>query len=217
MKQWENGMVDEGSFSPQLAAQIEKAAAVIKAGGIVAFPTDTVYGLGADPFNRDAIDRIYRVKNRDRTLPLPVLLPDREAVYSVVSKVPEKALPLMEHYWPGGLTLVFYRSDRFPGYVTAKSEKIAVRVPDHAVPLMLMKKAGVPVAGTSANLSNRPSALTAQEVIEQLGNAVDIVIDGGRCPGGVESTIIDVTGPEFEILRTGAVSREDIELFLKRG
>lgn len=217
MKQWESDKVDEGSFSPQLAAQIEKAAAVIEAGGIVAFPTDTVYGLGADPFSRDAVDRIYRVKNRDRTLPLPVLLPDKESVYSVASGVPAKALSLMEHFWPGGLTLVFYRSDGFPGYVTAKSDKIAVRVPDHAVPLVLMKKAGIPVAGTSANLSNHPSALTAQEVMEQLGDSVDIIIDGGRCPGGVESTLIDVTGPELEFIRAGAVSREDIERFLKRG
>lgn len=209
--------MEEESLVPQLDARIEEAAAVIKGGGLVAFPTDTVYGLGVDPFNRDAVGRIYKVKQRSGTLSLPVLLPDKEAVYTVASEVPEKALSLMEHFWPGGLTLIFRRSARFPDYVAALSDKIAVRVPDHVVPIMLMKKTGTSIVGTSANVSGRPPALTAQEVREQLGDAVDIIIDGGRCPGGVESTLVDVTGPELEIIREGAVSKEEIELYLERG
>jgi L-threonylcarbamoyladenylate synthase len=217
MKRWGTDKLEEESLTPQLDARIEEAAAVIKVGGLVAFPTDTVYGLGVDPFNRDAVERIYRVKQRSATLPLPVLLPGKKAVYIVASEVPAIALSLMKHFWPGGLTLVFYRAAHFPDYVAAVSDKIAVRVPDHIVPLMLMKKAGIPIVGTSANVSSRPAALTAQEVKEQLGDAVDIIIDGGRCPGSVESTLVDVTGPEIEIIRAGAVSKEEIELYLKRG
>jgi L-threonylcarbamoyladenylate synthase len=197
--------------------RINEAAKIIKAGGLVAFPTDTVYGLGVNPFNREAVERIYLVKQRPGDLPLPVLLPDRNEVYSAASEVSPVALSLMERFWPGELTIVLYKSTGFPDYITAKSDKIAVRVPDHIVPVMLMKKAGVPVVGTSANLSNLPSALTAEEVEKQLGGKVDMIINGGKSPGGIESTLVDMTGPEPVVLREGAISGKEIETFLKRG
>ena len=209
--------MDAHTLTPALDKCIAEAAGIIKAGGLVAFPTDTVYGLGVSPFNREAVERIYLVKQRQGDLPLPVLLPDRNGVYSVASEVPPAALLLMDRYWPGGLTIILNKSAGFPDYVTAKSDKIAVRVPDHIVPVTLMEKAGVPVVGTSANLSNLPSALTAEEVEKQLGGKVDLIIDGGRSPGGIESTLVDMTGPEPVILREGAISGKEIESYIKRG
>ena len=209
--------MDTVALTQEMDNRITVAAGIIKAGGLVAFPTDTVYGLGVDPFNREAVERIYLVKQRPENLPLPVLLPDRNAVHGVASEVPQAALLLMERFWPGGLTVILHKSAGFPDYATAKSDTIAVRVPDHIVPVMLMKRAGVPVVGTSANLSNLPSALTAEEVEKQLGGKVDLIIDGGKSPGGTESTLVDMTGPEPAILREGAISGEEIKLFLKRG
>ncbi|MEJ2738664.1 MAG: L-threonylcarbamoyladenylate synthase [Dehalococcoidia bacterium] len=209
--------VEALTLTKEMDDRITEAAGIIKAGGLVAFPTDTVYGLGVNPFNREAVERIYLVKQRPGNLPLPVLLPDRNEVYSVASEISPAALSLMERFWPGGLTIILHKSAGFPDYATAKSVTIAVRVPDHIVPVMLMKKAGVPVIGTSANLSNLPSALTAQEVQKQLGGKVDLIVDGGKCPGGIESTLVDMTGPEPVIIREGAVSGEEINLFLRRG
>jgi L-threonylcarbamoyladenylate synthase len=209
--------MDALTLTREMDKRIAEAADIIKAGGLVAFPTDTVYGLGVNPFNREAVERIYLVKQRPGNMALPVLLPDRNKVYGVASDVSPAALSLMERFWPGGLTVILRKSAGFPDYATAKSDTIAVRVPDHIVPVMIMKKAGVPVIGTSANLSNLPSALTAEEVEKQLGSKVDLIIDGGKCPGGVESTLIDMTGPEPVIVREGAISGQEIETYLKRG
>lgn len=203
-------------LSSKLAQQVEKAAEIVKAGGVVAFPTDTVYGLGANPFIDKAVDRIYKVKGRARHLPLPILLADEAQVTDVIASVSELAGLLMKHFWPGGLTLVLPRAASFPGSATAGGDSVAIRMPDHEVTLALIRRAGVPIIGTSANLSNQPSALTAQDVKDQLGSAVDLVIDGGRCPGGVESTVVDLTGQVPVIIRQGAVLAEEIKkVYLK--
>lgn len=198
------------NLSGQVMIQVNRAIEILKNGGIVAFPTDTVYGLGGDAFNIGAAERIYRVKQRPRHLPLPVLLADSMQLDDIVAMVPETACYLMRHFWPGGLTLVLPKKDTFPDIITAGSNRVAVRIPDHVVPLALIRGLGAPIIGTSANISDKPSPVTAEEVEQQLGSQVDLIIDMGRCPGGLESTVVDVTGETPVILRQGVVSEEEI-------
>lgn len=188
----------------------------MKAGGVIAFPTDTVYGLGAEAFNEQAIERIYEIKGRPRQLPFPLLLANANQVVDVAESVPEVAWLLMKHFWPGGLTLVLAKGIRLPDYLTRGGATIAVRVPNHPVPLALIRSLGVPIIGTSANVSGQPSALTAQEVEFQLREKVDLIIDGGRCPGGIESTVVDVTSGILKVLRRGLISQDEIERVLKK-
>jgi L-threonylcarbamoyladenylate synthase len=202
-------------LSFQLQQQIDKAADIVKAGGVVAFPTDTVYGLGANPFIPEAVDRIYKIKQRLRRLPLPILLADESQLDTIAASVPEIARLLMKRFWPGGLTIVLHKAAAFPGSGAAEEDTIAVRVPNHPITLALIKLAAVPVIGTSANLSSQPSALTAGDVEYQLDGAIDLVIDGGKCPGGVESTVVDITGKAPVILRKGAVPEEEINKAFK--
>jgi L-threonylcarbamoyladenylate synthase len=197
-------------LSSQVQQQIEKAAGIVKAGGVVVFPTDTIYGLGANPFNRKAVDRIYEIKQRPRHLPLPVLLAEESELDTIAAHVPEIARLLIKRFWPGGLTIVLHRAAAFPGSGTENEDTIAVRIPNHPVPLALVRLAAVPVIGTSANLSSQPGALIAEDAKKQLGSAVDFIIDGGTCPGGVESTVVDVTKSIPVILRKGAVSEKEI-------
>ena len=190
--------------------QIQLAIEILKRGGIVAFPTDTVYGLGVDPCNERAVERIFKVKSRPPNLQLPLLLADVSDFTKVASEVPEVAWQLAEHFLPGGLTLVLRKSPWVPSAVTAGGDTIAVRIPDHPITIALIRGLGNPLVGTSANISGMPSAVTADEVREQLGEQVDIIVDGGRCPGTIESTVIDVTGETPTIIREGAVSQEEI-------
>jgi len=190
---------------PSIETQIKLAIAVLKKGGIVAFPTDTVYGLGADPLNAQAVARIYKVKKRPLNLPLPLLIADKSELPKVASVVPEIAWQLAELFLPGGLTLVLRKSALVPDTVTCGGDTVAVRIPDHPVVIALILGLGTPIVGTSANLSGMPSPVTAEEVREQLDDEVDLIIDGGRCPGGTESTVLDVTGKVPVLLREGAI------------
>jgi L-threonylcarbamoyladenylate synthase len=198
------------NLSDHAKLQVDRAIEILKGGGIVVFPTDTVYGLGADVFNTEAVERIYGIKQRSRHLPLPVLLADSTQLADIVASVPEIARYLMRRFWPGGLTLVLPKKDTLPDIITAGSNKIAVRIPDHVVPLTLIRGLGVPIIGTSANISDKPSPVTAEEVEQQLGSQVDLIIDMGRCPGGLESTVVDVTGEVPAILRRGVIPDEEI-------
>jgi L-threonylcarbamoyladenylate synthase len=191
--------------------QIKIAVAILKKGGIAAFPTDTVYGLGADPLNERAVGRVYDVKKRPRNLPLPLLLAEKSDLLKVASVVPEIAWQLAERLLPGGLTLVLRKSPWVPDTVTAGGDTVAVRIPDHPVPIALIRGLGTPVVGTSANLSGRPSPVTAEKVRQQLGHAVDLIINGGRCLGGTESTVLDVSGKVPVLVREGAIPRAEIE------
>jgi len=191
--------------------QIEKGISILKQGGVVAFPTDTVYGLGAGANNQQAVERVYRVKERPQNIALPLLLANVSQIGEVAEPVPPIAWLLAHHFLPGALTIVLHKSNSVPDIVTAGGITVAVRVPAHPIPIALAEGLGAPIVGTSANVSGKPSALTADEVYSQFGNKIDLVIDGGRCPGGRESTIIDVTGDEPVILREGAISREELE------
>jgi L-threonylcarbamoyladenylate synthase len=194
-----------------LQKQVEQGIAILKEGGIVAFPTDTVYGLGAAINLPQAVARVYEVKGREKNTPLPLLLADKSQIEEVAEAVPPIARLLAEKFLPGGLTMVLFKSKSVPDIVTGGGKTVAIRIPAHPVPIALARGVGTPIIGTSANLSGQPSALTAEEVYAQLASRVDLIIDGGRCPGGRESTIVDLTGKTPLVLREGAISRKELK------
>jgi L-threonylcarbamoyladenylate synthase len=194
-----------------MEAQVKKAIHALKKGGIVAYPTDTVYGLGANALDEAAVLRVYAAKRRPHHLAVPILLASIFQIDEVARDIPAIAWSLAERFLPGGLTLVLYKSPVIPDVVTGGDDKIAVRVSAHPIPIALIEGVGAPITGTSANLSGNPNPVTAEEVHLQLGNSVDLIIDGGRCQGDVASTVIDVTGEHPLILREGVISREEIE------
>ena len=195
----------------KIQQQIEEGISILRQGGIVAYPTDTVYGLGAGIGSAQAVERIYKVKERPANMPLPLLLADKSQIAKVAESVPPIAWVLIDNFLPGALTLVLPKSNSVPALITAGGTTIAVRIPAHPVPIALVEGLGTPIVGTSANLSGRPSPLTADEVYLQLGDKIDLIIDGGRCQGGKESTIVDVTGETPVVLREGAISREELK------
>jgi L-threonylcarbamoyladenylate synthase len=190
--------------------QVNLAIRTLNKGGVVAFPTDTVYGLGASFLDEEAVEKIYIVKRRARGLPIPLLLSEESQLDEVARRVPEIARRLARRFWPGALTLVLPKSPSVPDAVTAGGDTVAVRIPDHPIAISLIRGLGVPLAATSANISGGASPVTAEDVRSQLGGEVDLIIDGGRCRVGVESTVIDVTGETPTILREGAISRDEI-------
>jgi len=194
----------------EIQAQIERGISILKQGGLVAYPTDTVYGLGASANNQQAVARVYQVKERPRDMALPLLLAHTSQISEVAEPVPPIAWLLADKFLPGALTIVLYKSNSVLDIITGGGSTVAVRIPAHPIPVALAENLG-PIVGTSANLSGKPSALTADEVYSQFGNKIDLVIDGGRCPGGRESTIIDVTREVPVVLREGAIPREELE------
>jgi len=201
----------ENKLSLSIQQQVEQGISILKQGGIVAFPTDTVYGLGACISIGYAVERVYRVKERPRSMALPLLLADASQIGEVAEPVPLIAWLLADKFLPGALTMVLHKSESVPDIITGGGTTVAVRIPAHPVPVALARGLGAPIVGTSANLSGKPSALTADEVYAQLGDKVDLIIDGGRCPGGKESTIIDLTGETPVVLREGAILRKELE------
>ncbi|MEW2373596.1 L-threonylcarbamoyladenylate synthase [Streptomyces sp. NPDC006656] len=198
------------------SSDIERAAGVLRDGGLVALPTETVYGLGANAEDPDAVSRIFHVKGRPPSHPLIVHIGGADQLDSWVAEVPATARLLAERFWPGPLTLVLRRGARVPLEATGGLETVAVRVPDHPVALELLAAFGGGVTAPSANRFGSVSPTTADHVRAELGDAVDFVLDGGSCEVGVESTIVDVTGEVPSILRPGGVTREDLEAALGR-
>ena len=196
-----------------LQQQVEKGITILKKGGIIAFPTDTVYGLGCDPFCLSAVEQVYRVKGRPRHLSFPLLLSDMSQVTAVAKPLSGIAFSLARRFWPGALTLVLAKSDSLPPYLSSAGT-VAVRIPNHPVCLALIQGIGGPLVGTSANVSGSHSPSTADEVEQQLGGDIDFIIDGGRSPRGQESTVVDVTGIVPQILRQGIIPRDEIERLL---
>lgn len=186
--------------------ELDRAAAVLRAGGLVAFPTETVYGLGADAGNPAAVRRIYEVKGRPPGHPLIVHLPSATVIDAWAEDVPPAARLLADAFWPGPLTLILARTPRVPDAVTGGRDTVGLRVPDHPVARSLLERFGGGVAAPSANRFGEVSPTTAAHVRADLGDAVDLVLDGGPCRVGVESTIVDLTGPYPEVLRPGGVS-----------
>jgi L-threonylcarbamoyladenylate synthase len=187
---------------------LTQALDILKLGGLVAFPTDTVYGLGALAFDRSAVESIYRVKDRLVEKAIPVLIGDIEDLAKVSVEIPEIALKLATRFWPGPLTLVIPKHPKLPDAVSSAST-VGVRIPDHPVARALLRMAG-PMAVTSANLSGQPSPSTAQEVMTQLGGRIALILDGGTTSGGIPSTVVDCVGGELKILRAGPILLSEI-------
>ena len=193
------------------AEVILKAAEIIRGGGIVAFPTETVYGLGADAYNPLAVARIFEVKRRPYFDPLIVHIAYPAHLKKLVKEIPSNAKKLTEKLWPGPLTVVLLKEEDIPDIVTAGLPSIAVRMPDHPIALSLIKESKCPIAAPSANPFGYLSPTTAQHVQGQLGDQVDLIVDGGPCPIGVESTIVSFSDNKPRLLRPGGVSLEEIE------
>ena len=198
-------------LTPALKRQIKRGVVILKNGGMAAFPTDTVYGLGASAGIPEAVVRVYEVKGRPRNMPVPLLLARLSQIEDVAQSVSPLAWLLARQFLPGALTLVLPKSRSVPDIVSGGGDTVAVRIPAHPVPVALASGLEAPLVGTSANLSGRKSALTAGEVCTQFGEQIDLVVDGGRSSGGRESTIVDVSGELPLVLREGAVSLSELE------
>lgn len=180
---------------------IKAAACVLRNGGLVAFPTETVYGLGANLLNKGAVGKIYRIKKRPKNKPLTVHIADIKAVKKMVGKIPSGAKRLAERFWPGPLTLVL--KDK-------RGRKTGFRMPDNRIAFLLIKKADVPIVAPSANISGNRPPKSAKEVLRDLDGKIDMVLDGGKTRVGIESTVVDMSGKNFKVLREGAISEAEI-------
>jgi L-threonylcarbamoyladenylate synthase len=187
------------------------AVATLRSGGLVAFPTETVYGLGADAFNPAAVQKIFEAKGRPSDNPLIVHVASLEIAWHFTTEISDKGLQLAKHFWPGPLTLVVKRKANIPDIVTAGLDTVAIRIPNHPVTLELLKRFEGGMVGPSANISGRPSPTSAEHVYHDLNGKIDIILDAGPTTIGMESTVIDVTLDPPAILRIGGLSREDIE------
>lgn len=196
---------------PADEASLPLALDLLRAGEPLIFPTDTVYGLGAYCGSEAGVLKLYQIKRRSRDKPIPLLLADPHDVSGVAGEFTPLAKRLVARFFPGGLTLVVPKAASVPYWVTAGEDSVAVRVPDHAFARSLIRRLGAPLATTSANLAGRPAPVTAPEAQAQLGELVKLILDGGRCPGEQESTVVDLTGPSAVLLREGAVPREALE------
>lgn len=189
---------------------IRLAGNTIRRGGLVAFPTETVYGLGCDALNPDAAAKVFEAKQRPQFDPLIVHIADRRQLDNVVRALTITARQLIDQFWPGPLTLVLPKQPTIPDLVTAGLDTVAVRMPNHPVAQALIREAGTPIAAPSANPFGYVSPTTAQHVADGLGRAIDLILDGGPCPVGVESTIVSLIGPQAELLRPGSITLEQL-------
>jgi L-threonylcarbamoyladenylate synthase len=187
---------------------ILNALEVLLSGGLVAFPTDTVYGLGCLAFHEKAIESIYVAKDRPMEKAIPVLIGDAEDLTKVAEEIPIFAMKLIARFWPGPLTVLVPKKGTLPDGISATST-VGVRMPDHDVARALLRLAG-PMAVTSANISGEPSPTTAEQVLEQLNGRVAMILDGGETPGGIPSTLVDCTTEELQIIREGPISKEQL-------
>ena len=194
-------VVKINSAKPE-AVRIKKAASFLRTGGLVAFPTETVYGIAANMLDKDAIKKVYRIKNRSKDKPLTIHIADVEMVKRMVGGIPSNAKKLITKFWPGPLTLVL--KDK-------TGKKMGFRMPDNKIAFLLIKEAAVPVVAPSANISGRRPPTNAQEVLKNLSGKIEMVLDGGATQIGIESTVVDLSGQRYRILREGAISKEEIK------
>lgn len=192
-------------------AVLDEAAEIIRKGGTVAFPTETVYGLGANGLDPDAVRKVFEAKKRPPGNPLSLLVHSKEDLGKVAKNISEKAFRLIDTFWPGPLTLVLEKNDTVPEITSGNLPSIGLRMPDHRIPLELVKRAGTPLAAPSANLSGKPSPSLAAHVLADLTGRIDAVIDGGGTAIGLESTVVDMTVEPPLVLRLGAVGIDELE------
>jgi L-threonylcarbamoyladenylate synthase len=196
------------------AAIIQEAADAVAAGKVLVFPTRCVYGLGADAFDRGAVEAVFALKQRPENKPILVLIPNRREVFRLAAEVPDAAERLMDGIWPGDLTLVFFARPEVPEILTAGTGKIGIRLPGHPVAAALVQAAGRPITGTSANLAGRPGAVTIQDLPDEIADRVDLILDAGPLKGGVGSIVVDVTVDPPRVLREGTVPASELAPFL---
>lgn len=189
---------------------LEEALRLLRAGRLVALPTDTVYGICAHGLMPSAIQRIFAAKGRPREKAIPLLLADAAQMEKVAQDIPALAYELAAAFWPGGLTIVLLRKPQVPAVLTAGGPSVALRVPNHPLPQEIIRRLGAPLAATSANRSGGPEPLTAQDVNREIGKEIHLILNGGRVPGGVPSTVVDLTAHPPRLLRQGAILREAI-------
>lgn len=194
-------------FSSEDLAQ---AAKVIRSGGVVAFPTETYYGLAVDPFNPEALDRLFRLKRRDANKPVLTVIHSAEELFLLAKEIPSLYQPLMRIFWPGPLTLIFDGLSTLPPLLTGNTGTVGVRISSNVVAQRLAEAAGQPITATSANISGQPPAINAKQVEEQFRRDIDWVVDGGETPGGTGSTIIGCNKNELILIRRGVLSYERI-------
>lgn len=200
--------IDPRHIDPALAAQ---AGEVLRRGGVVAFPTETVYGLGANACDSGAVRRVFEAKGRPSDNPLIVHVADTGAVKPLVEEIPDKARLVMQHFWPGPISIILKKSEKIGDVISAGLDTVAVRMPSHPVAAAIIRASGVPVAAPSANLSGKPSPTCAAHVAADLTGKVDMIVDGGSCEVGLESTVLDLSGSTPTILRPGGVTAQMLE------
>ena len=193
---------------------IGHARRLLQAGQVVAFPTDTVYGVGAHALQPEAVAALYAAKHRPADKAIPILVAHIEDMAQVACQVPAVAWELAERFWPGGLTLVLPCAAGVPSIVTAGGDTLAIRCPDHPVPLALIRAVGAPLAATSANLSGQPYPTTARQVEAQLAGRVPLIIDGGACPGGIPSSVVNLSVSPPRLVRVGAIPVGELRRWL---
>lgn len=204
--------VDPSNPDPNV---IRRAGEIICSGELVAFPTETVYGVGGDAFDPDAAAKLFEAKGRPANNPLPVLIADIDDIVRLADKVPLVAWKLVEAFFPGPLTLVLRASERVPKIVTAGTGNIGIRMPDHPVALAIIKEAGRPLATSSANVSGQPAPMNADEAFAYLNGKIKLLIDGGPTLIGIASTVLDLSGESPSVLRSGAISEEMLQPYLE--
>lgn len=192
---------------------IDTAITLIRDGEIIAYPTDTVYGLGCDPFQASGIIKLFEAKGRDSNKAIAVLIGSIEQAKLITDHMTDMAFRLCEKFWPGVLTVIVPRKNSLPELIS-NTDRIGIRMPNHPVALRILQEYG-PLATTSANLSGKPNTRTAQEVYSQLESRIPLIMDGGECPGGVPSTVVDCSEDEPIILREGPISEQEIRITLK--
>jgi L-threonylcarbamoyladenylate synthase len=189
---------------------IAEAASIIRNGGVVVFPTRSLYGLGADAFNSESVSRVFNIKKRPERKPILVLIEDKDKLDRFVEHVPHSASVIMKRFWPGRVSIVFKAKKGFPVDLTSGTGKIGIRLPGHHIASELVKAAGCPITGTSANLSGRAGCFQINDLESKIADRVDLILDAGPLKGGAGSTVIDITGEVPLILRQGELSQKDI-------
>lgn len=208
------GILGQGGLGVIRDLNIRAAAVVLRSGGMVAFPTDTVYGLGADAFNESAVKRIFHAKNRNKDHGLPVLISQLDQIKQLVDKLSKSEEKLIKHFWPGALTIVFNRNPKVPNIVSGGLDTIAIRMPSSEIALNLIEEFGSPIVGTSANRSGFSEAVSAEQAESEIGSWLDYLIPSDEICSGTPSTILDMTTSPPRILREGSVKTEEIFDFL---
>lgn len=204
--------------SPE-ASLVKYAAEQIKSGHVLGMPTDTFYGLAADPLNLRAVERVYEIKSRSRHKPLSLLIESVDQAEELARPLPEEFYKLARRFWPGPLTIIVQAASRLPLKVTANTGNVALRVPSAKIPLAVIQAAGIPITATSANLSGASECTTAEQVRDQLQDRISIIVDGGTSPRDVASTIVDLSDHEarWRVIREGAIPAQEISTFFAQG